>query len=185
MKTKEVILFRFMEPPFQKPLVKMVFVLCFMVSGTVFPQTDLTRLVDSLAGETDAIQKIDLSLDIASRLKYKDKLRTFHYINLAEENARKVNTDSVWKDFYKKASDIYAEMDALDLSLKYLLKEYDYYKKTDDPERYSIENRLGVLNGRLNSPEKALGYFEGIIAPYKKRKNYFLLSKAYNNIGLA
>src|SRR5690606_24042195 len=107
------------------------------------------------------------------------------YINLAEKNAKKINSEDVWKEFYGKAFVIYSDMDALDAALNYLLKEYDYYKNTESLKRFELENKLGIINARLNNPEKALTYFKGILPYYQKEKKYDLIGKTYNNIGLS
>ncbi len=148
-------------------------------------QNRVTLLLDSLAAEKNEGKIIDLQLDIASELKYKDKSRATYYIKLAEERARKINSDEAWKNFYRKAFLIYSELDALDVALDYLLKEYDYYKETKDLKKYEIENQLGIINARLNNPEKALFYFKRILPYYQNEKKYDLVGKTYNNIGLA
>src|SRR5690606_6716073 len=50
---------------------------------------------------------------------------------------------------------------------------------------FEIENQLGIINARLNNPEKALTYFKKILKYYQKEKKYELIGKTYNNIGLA
>lgn len=148
-------------------------------------QDRIDQLLDSLVNETDDRKAIQLNLKIASELKYKDKSRATYYIKLAENKAQEINSDKVWKEFYPQATHIYLEMDAFDWALNYLLKEYNYYKNTDELKRYEIENQLGVINAKLNNPQKALFYFKEILNHYLNQGEYDLLSKTYNNIGLA
>src|SRR5690554_6647016 len=95
-------------------------------------QDRIDQLLDSLVNETDDRKAIQLNLKIASELKYKDKSRATYYIKLAENKAQEINSDKVWKEFYPQATHIYLEMDAFDWALNYLLKEYNYYKNTDE-----------------------------------------------------
>ncbi len=148
-------------------------------------QEKVTELLDSLAAEKKEEKILNLHLKIADELKFQDKSRTSYYINLAEKNAKKINSDEIWKEFYGKAFSIYSDMDALDAALNYLLKEYDYYKNTESLKRFELENKLGIINARLNNPEKALVYFKKILPYYQKEKTYDLIGKTYNNIGLS
>src|SRR5690606_31900002 len=100
---------------------------------------------------------------IASELRFQDKSRTTYYVNLALTEAQKINSEKSWKEFYERAVEIYIDMDALDTALDYLLKEYDLYKHSNDLKRFELENQLGIINARLNNPEKALTYFKGIL----------------------
>lgn len=170
-----------------KPLLsKFIFILMALLAfHPVIAQDRVTQLLDSLAAEKDDERIIALNLEIASELKFKDKTRTTYYVNLAKEKAEKVNSEKAWKRFYEKAFEIYSDLDALDVALDYLLKEYDYYKNTDDLRRYEIENKLGIINARLNNSEKALFYFKKILPHYQKEKEFVLIGKTYNNIGLA
>jgi DNA-binding NarL/FixJ family response regulator len=148
-------------------------------------QDNVNSLLDSLASETNRERIMDLNLKIASELKFQDKSRTTYYVNLALTEAQKINSEKTWKEFYERAVEIYTDMDALDLALDYLLKEYDFYKDSKELKRFELENKLGIINARLNNPEKALDYFKGILPHYKKEEKYDLVGKTYNNIGLA
>ncbi|HLV23745.1 MAG TPA: hypothetical protein VKY36_03065 [Moheibacter sp.] len=160
-----------------------LFFFIFAVSGNA--QDRVTKLLDSLAAEKNDEKIIDLNLKIASELKFKDKVRTTYYINLAEKKAEEINSETTWKKFYARAFEIYSDMDALDLSLNYLLKEYDYYKNSNDLKKYELENKLGIINARLNNPEKALVYFKKILPRYLEEQKFDFVGKTYNNIGLA
>lgn len=148
-------------------------------------QERLNILLDSLTIEQNDKTYVDLSLKVASELRYKDKTRATHYIELAKKRAEEADSEEIWKLFYSQSFLIYSDLDALDVALVYLLKEYDYYKDTDDLKKFEIENQLGIINARLNNPEKALTYFKKILKYYQKEKKYELIGKTYNNIGLA
>ncbi len=152
---------------------------------SVKAQDRVAELLDSLAAEKNEEKILNLNLKIAEELKFRDKSRTSYYINLAEKNAENINSEKVWKEFYGKAFKIYSDMDALDAALNYLLKEYDYYKNTESLKKFELENKLGIINARLNNPEKALIYFKGILPYYQKEKKFDLIGKTYNNIGLS
>ena len=162
-----------------------LFIFYFLSNHWANGQERLDILLDSLAIEKVDKNYVDLCLKIASELKYKDKSRTTHYIELGKEKAEEANDDEIWKNFYNKAFHIYSDLDALDVALVYLLKEYDFYKDSNELKRFEIENQLGIINARLNNPEKALFYFKKILLHYQKEKKYELIGKTYNNIGLA
>ena len=167
--------------------LRFLFLLFFVIAFgfKVNAQDNVNSLLDSLAGETNRERIMDLNLKIASELKFQDKSRTTYYVNLALTEAQKINSEKSWKEFYERAVEIYIDMDALDTALDYLLKEYDFYKDSKELKRFELENKLGIINARLNNPEKALDYFKGILPHYKKEEKYDLVGKTYNNIGLA
>ena len=167
--------------------LRILFFLVFVLtlSSQVNAQDNVNSLLDSLAGETNRDRIMDLNLKIASELRFQDKSRTTYYVNLALTEAQKINSEKSWKEFYERAVEIYIDMDALDTALDYLLKEYDLYKHSNDLKRFELENQLGIINARLNNPQKALVYFKGILPHYKKEEKFDLVGKTYNNIGLA
>ncbi len=148
-------------------------------------QEQLSFLVDSLSAAKDDKTFVDLSMKIASELKYEDRSRMAYYVELAKKRADSADEEDIWKSFYNRAFHIYSDLDALDAALNYLLKEYDYYKNTENLKKYEIENQLGVIHARLNNPDKALFYFKKILKHYQSEKNHELIGKTYNNIGLA
>lgn len=157
----------------------------FLVFTNVEAQERIEQLLDSLSAEKSDVNQINLQLQIASELKFQDKNRMMKYLNLAKQGAEELNTEETWKNYYGKTYQIYSDLDQLDLALENLLKEYDYYKNTEDLKKYEIQNQLGIINSRLNNPQKAIEYFQSILTHYKKEKLFDLAAKTHNNIGLS
>ncbi|HBR10717.1 MAG TPA: hypothetical protein DD740_00610 [Chryseobacterium sp.] len=72
--------------------------------------------------------KIIQLLDQADELKYSDWKKSAQLITLADKLSEKSNDDGLRATFYKKAALIYYDRDIFDVSLKYNMTAYDYYK---------------------------------------------------------
>src|SRR5690606_6654209 len=160
------------------------FCLWFLLSNPVVKaQESLTELIDSLAVAQNQMTSFELCLKIADELKYSDKTRAAHYLELARKKAENIDKEKSWKEFYKQSAQIYYDLDAFDISIEYLLKEYEFYEKSDEKRKYEIEGQLGIIYARMNNQNKALYYFEKLQKHYQKKKNFGLLSRIENNIG--
>lgn len=104
-------------------------------------------------------------------------------ITLADKLSEKSNDDGLRATFYKKAALIYYDRDIFDVSLKYNMTAYDYYKIKDQSKASEIENVLAIINAGLNQKETALEHFRKIYSYNKSIGNRELSSKALNNIG--
>lgn len=147
-------------------------------------QDRLTVLLDSLSIEKESHNKLELSLKVASELKFKDKLRATHYMKVAQDYAQKIDTEESWKLFYFETHNIYTELEQLDLALESLLNLYEYYKNTEDAKKYEIENYLAIIYSKSNNTNEAIRYFRKILKFYEEQEMYTLAAKTHNNIGL-
>ena len=146
-------------------------------------QENLSKLIDSLAVTKNKNTSFELCLKIANELKYIDKTRAFHYIELGRKNAEEIDNEETWKEFYKESALIYYDLDAFDVSIENLLKEYEFYENSTDKRKFDIENQLGIIYARMNNQNKALIYFEKVRRHYQKTKDYEMLARIENNIG--
>lgn len=156
--------------------MKRLFLLFFVIMITeMFAQ-------NSSANKTVEGKIIQL-LDQADELKYSDWKKSAQLITLADKLSEKSNDDGLRATFYKKAALIYYDRDIFDVSLKYNMTAYDYYKIKDQSKASEIENVLAIINARLNQKETALEHFRNIYSYNKSIGNRELSSKALNNIG--
>lgn len=144
----------------------------FMLLSTSVCAQNISLLLDSLALSKENHQKMDLSLKIASKLKLKDIKKIDEYVKVAEESAHRINNNDTWKQFYKRAGEVYGRLDLMDVYIVYLLEEYEYYKNSSDKRKYFIENQLGILYSRLNDKSLGLYYFNKLFEHYKEQKNF-------------
>ncbi|GGG53688.1 hypothetical protein GCM10007332_14200 [Epilithonimonas arachidiradicis] len=128
-------------------------------------------------------QTVDLSLKIASKIKFEDVERMNYYIGVAEESTKKINTDTAWVKYYRQTAEIYSAVDAVDLFANALLKEYDFYKNSSEPRRYKLETKLAILYARLNDKNLALLYFNKLWKHYNSVKDYYYMAQTKINIG--
>lgn len=128
-------------------------------------------------------KKIGQLLDSADHLKYSNWKQSSQLISLADKLSEKANNEGLRALYYKKAALIFYDRDIFDISLKYNINAYDYYKNKDKGKASEIENVLAIINARLNQKETALGHFRNIYSYNKRIGNRELASKALNNIG--
>lgn len=162
---------------------KSLFILFFLFPFFFVAQKNISKLLDSLVLSKSKQQTVDLSLKIASKIKFEDVERMNYYIGVAEESTKKINTDTAWVKYYKQTAEIYSAVDAVDLFANALLKEYDFYKNTTNPRRYKLETKLAILYARLNDKNLALLYFNKLWKHYNSVKDYYYMAQTKINIG--
>ncbi len=124
-----------------------------------------------------------MSLKVASALANEDWERTRYYIDLAKENALSANSPKVLADFHKTVGGIYADKDALDISLENYLHAYEYYEKQPPSERFKLENNLAIVYARTANPENALRFFKKVYAYQQTQSDSLTLATILNNMG--
>jgi len=144
----------------------------------------LNPLLDSLSVVSSESEKSRISLKIALELYNTDWERSQYYLDVAEESALVSEDPKAYADFSKIVGDIFHEKQALDISLKYYLKAYEFYKDTDLPKKYIIESRLSVLYAQVEDFDDALFFCKLSYENQKKQKDSLSLAKSLNNIGL-
>ncbi len=159
-------------------LLAFLFITQFLLS-----QEPVDVLVDSLTLVTSHSEKARISQKIAFELKNTDWERALHYIDYAEDVASASNSKKVLADFYVASGNIYYHKDALDISLDYFLKAYEYYKDEEVPKKYVVENVLAVINARIENKEDALHYFKSVYAYQLQQKDTLSIAKTLNNLG--
>ncbi len=160
-----------------------IVVVFLFLSNIVMAQNDISILIDSLILSKNPTKSVDLSLNIASKLKFDNIERTKYYVDIAKKNTEKINSDEAWKNYYRKSAKVFFEIDALDLLTDSLLKEYDFYKNTTNERRYLLENQIAILYARLNDKDLALFYFNKLWNHYSAKKDYYFMARTKNNIG--
>lgn len=158
--------------------------LFFLFTSSLNAQKDISKLLDSLALSTKDSMKVRLSQRIAYELKDTDWNRALHYISYSEKLAKKTDSEELIAENNEKIGDIYNEKDALDISLTYFLKAYEYYSQNSNSiKKYHLENSLAIIYARLNNSKQALHYFNKLVKYHTQKNNKLYLAKAYNNIG--
>ncbi len=159
-----------------------VFVLLLVVQYSI-AQEVVTPLLDSLSVVSSESEKSRISLKIASELSNTDWERSLYYIEVAESAALASDDPQVYADYQKKTGEIYYQKDALDISLDYYLKAYDFYKDKEYPERYVLENHLAIVNARVENSDVALDYFRRVYKYQNEQSDTLSIAKTLNNIG--
>lgn len=161
---------------------KSLFTFLLFISQFVLAQSNISNLLDRLVQSKNNEQSVNLSLEIASKLKFENIERAKYYIDIAEKNTRKINTDDAWKKFYHEAGKIYSSINAYDLLSDALLNEYQFYKDTNLQRKYLIESELGVLYANLNDEKTAAFYFEKLVRHYATTDQYTRYALAISNL---
>lgn len=158
--------------------------LFLLITSITFAQKDVNKLLDSLALSSNDSAKTNFARKIAWELRNSEWKRALHYIEYAEELAKKTDSEELIADTNDKIADIYNDMDAFDIALNYYLKAYEFYKQNNIGEKkYHIENSLAIIYARLNNNEQAMFYFNNLLKYHTKKKNNLFLAKTLNNIG--
>lgn len=162
---------------------KIVFVL-FLIVQTIFAQTSVESLVDSLTVVKTKKAKIELSHKIAFQLKDNDWQRALHYVNYANKLAKETGSKKTIANSYHQTAQFYYAKDALDAALNFYLKTFDYYKtQPNSSKKMAVENGLAIVYSRLRENEKALYYFRNVRLSAEKIHDSLAMAKALNNLG--
>lgn len=162
---------------------KIVFVLLLFVQiCTAQLQTEI--LLDSLTIVESKEKKIELSHQIAFQLKDEDWERALHYVDYANELAKKTGSNKQVAKSYSLTAEFYYAKDALDVALNFYLKAFDYYKTQPDLlKKLKIENDLAIVYTRLDKNKIALRHFKNVLQMSLKLQDSLSMTKALNNLG--
>lgn len=148
-------------------------------------QERLPIFLDSLAQSSSKNEKARLSMVIASQLANEDWERALQYIDLAEQNAIKSNSDKTMADYHIAVAEIYSQKDVWDISLENFLQAYAYYKDKPLKHRYRLENDLAIAYSETQNYDKALELYHNIYKYEHTQRNPINAASIANNIGLA
>ena len=126
--------------------------------------------------------QVENLLKKASELKYSDWNSAKKLIDKAEKTTEKSENKSVNAKFKYEAASIYYDRDLFDISLKYALESYHYYKNIDAAKAAESENLLAIIYARMNNKDEALKYFRSYYN-HIRHGDKDLSAKALNNIG--
>ena len=153
-------------------------------SISLIAQDRVSQLIDSITIVSSHSEKARLSETIAIKLKDTDWERTLLYLEYAEEQAKKSESDSDLAKFYEVTADIYYDKDVLDVALEYYQKAYTLYNQYDDKQKiFKLENDLAIIYARLNNNDKALYYFKNVYHYQVQKNDSVFLAQVLNNIG--
>ncbi|HMI06424.1 MAG TPA: tetratricopeptide repeat protein [Flavobacterium sp.] len=165
--------------------MRRILLLLLFFSQFIAAQSDVDKLLDSLTINIPDKDKAIISTKIAWELRDSDWKRALHYIQTAETQAKKIDSEELTAELNVKIADIYNDKDAFDVALTYLLKSYDYYQQHEVGEKkYHTENSLAIIYARLNNKEKARYYFDKLLKHHSKKKHNIYTAKTLNNIGM-
>ena len=130
----------------------------------------------------DEKAQVSKLLKSATKAKYSNWDNAVSDLNKAELLAEKSSDNELIANFKAEAATIFYDRDLLDISLKYTLDAYHYFKTTDKAKALESESLLAIIYARMNNPKEALKYFRSYYDAIKSiDKNRSI--KALNNIG--
>lgn len=145
-------------------------------------------LSDSLANAKTNDQRIEFYHKIAKEYLNEDNRKAILYIDKANELAKKTNDPGQIAHSYFETGNFYYDKDALDISLEYYLKAYQYYKSQPNSiDKFNVENVLAINYARLKDVDKAHFHFRKayVVVTDEHLKNPLGQIKALNNLGIA
>jgi len=126
---------------------------------------------------------MEAHLKKASEMLYDNWEEAKKNINEADEISAKSQNPDLRNAFYTTAATLYYDRDIFDIALRYNLEAHQYFEKKDRVKASEIENRIAIINARMNNQKDALKHFRSIYIFNKNIGNQDLEAKALNNIG--